>query len=222
MNERDVCHHRYRPTQSIVNLALASGVREMIVPPDHMRYAHVMIIDDHGEHVGRCAVGAQKHEIIKVLVLPNDASLHLILNHGLARQGGFEPDHRGNAGRCLGWAAITPAAVIELCPALPARRLSHLRELFGRGVAAVSAAAREELLCDFTMTARARELVNRIAVPMETQPGQPVEDGIDGRLGRTLAVSILDTQKHFAAPPARIEPIEKCGASSADMKKTGG
>ena len=45
---------------------------------------HVVVVDDDGEHVGRRAVGAQQHEVVEILVLPDDAALHRVLDDGLA------------------------------------------------------------------------------------------------------------------------------------------
>ena len=56
----------------------------MIVAADDVGDGHVVVVDHDREHVGRRAVGAQQHEVVEVLVLPDDAALDLILDHGLA------------------------------------------------------------------------------------------------------------------------------------------
>ena len=71
------------------------------------------------------------------------------------------------------------------------------------------------------MARRARELEDDLAVPVEAEPGQPVENGGDGRIGRALAVGVLDPQQHLAAGVARIKPVEQRGAGAADMQKAG-
>jgi hypothetical protein len=53
------------------------------------------------------------------------------------------------------------------------------------------------------MTIGAGVLVRRLAVPVEAEPGQAVEDGRDRRLGRALAVGVLDPEQHPAAGPWR-------------------
>ncbi len=63
-----------------------------------MRDAHVMVVHDDGQHVGRRAVGAQQHEIVEVLVGPGDATLHLILDNRLTFQRRAQADHRLGAG----------------------------------------------------------------------------------------------------------------------------
>ncbi len=56
----------------------------MVVAADDVGDAHVVVVDHDREHVGRRAVGAQQDEVVEVLVLPDDAALHLIVDHGLA------------------------------------------------------------------------------------------------------------------------------------------
>ena len=56
----------------------------MVVAADDVGDAHVVVVDDDGEHVGRVAVRAQQDEVVEILVLPDDAALHRVLDHGLA------------------------------------------------------------------------------------------------------------------------------------------
>ena len=72
------------PAERVVDVLLPGGIGEVIVAADDVGDAHVVVVDDDGEHVGRRAVGAQQHEVVEVLVLPDHAALHLILDHGLA------------------------------------------------------------------------------------------------------------------------------------------
>jgi hypothetical protein len=53
---------------------------------------------------------------------------------------------------------------------------------------------RQQLLCDFAVPGRARELVGRLAIPANAEPGEPVENGVDGGLRGPLAVGVLDSQ----------------------------
>ena len=181
--------------------------------------AHIVVIDHDREHVSRRAVRTQQHEIVEVFILPYDPPLHLILDHGLARQRCFEPDHRLNSRGGLGGIAIAPAAVIELGTPFAARLLAHLRELVGRGVAAIGVARFQQDLGYLAVALGARELVDGLAVPFQAQPGEPIEDGLDRSLRGALAVGVLDPQQHLPAAPAGIEPVEQRGARPPDMQK---
>ena len=46
-------------------------------------------------------------------------------------------------------------------------------------------------------------------------------NGLDGVLGRPLAVRILDAEKIFAAVTAREQPVEQRRARPANMQETG-
>ena len=87
MDQGNVRHAGDVPPQRVVDLLLARGVDQMVVAADDVGDAHVVIVDHDGEHVGRVAVAAQKHEVVEVLVLPDHAALNLVLDHGLAGLG---------------------------------------------------------------------------------------------------------------------------------------
>ena len=56
----------------------------MIVAADHMGDAHVVIVDDHGQHIGRRAVGAQQDHVVELVVGEAHVALHQIVHDGLA------------------------------------------------------------------------------------------------------------------------------------------
>src|SRR3546814_19903482 len=70
------------------------------------------------------------------------------------------------------------------------------------------------------MAPGARELVDRVAIPVEPEPAHPVEDRVDRGLGGAGAVGILDAQQELAAVVAREQPVEQRGARAADMEET--
>ena len=222
MNERNVRHDRHAPAERVVDLGLARGVGEVIVTADDVGNAHIVVIDYDCEHVSRRAVRTQQYEIIEVFVLPFDPPLHLVLDHGRACQRCFEPDHRLDPGRGLGRIAIAPPAVIELGTPFAARLLAHLRELLRRGVAAVGAPRFQQRLGHLAVALGARELVDCLVVPIQAEPGKPIEDGLDRSLRGAFAVGVLDPQQHLPAAPAGIEPVEQGGARAADMQEARG
>ena len=89
-------------------------------------------------------------------------------------------------------------------------------------IAVVGLAGGEQLLGHLAVALGAGELVERLAVPVELEPLEPVEDGCDGGLGGALAVGVLDAQQEFAAGVAGIEPVEQRRARPADMQIAGG
>lgn len=203
-------------------MLLPRGVGEMIVAANDVSHAHVVIVDHHRQHVGRVAVGAQQHQVVQVLVLPDHAALHLILDHGLAGQRRLEPDHRRDAGGRFGRIAVAPQAVVEAGTALGACLLAHRGHFLQRRIAAIGLAFGKQLLGDLAVARGAAELVDDVAVPIEPEPVEPVEDGVDRRLGRAFAVGVLDPQQHLATTAACIEPVEQRGARASNMEEAGG
>ena len=82
-------------------------------------------------------------------------------------------------------------------------------------------AAGQKRFRDLAVPRGAGKLVDDVAVPIELEPFQPVEDGGNRRLGRALAIGVLDSQQHLAAVLPGIEPVEQRGAGAADMEEAG-
>ena len=205
----------------VVDLLLAGGIDQMIVAPDDVGDAHVVVVDHDRQHVGRVAVAAQQHEIVEVLVLPDHAALDLVLDHGLAGLRRLEADGRLHAGRRFRGIAVPPHPVIEAGLALGAGFFAHRSQLLRRGVAAIGLAAGEQLLGDLAVAGGAAELVDDVAVPIELEPIQAIEDRRNRRLGRALAVGVLDPQQHLAAGLFGIEPVEQRGTGTPDVEEAG-
>ena len=59
-------------------------------------------------------------------------------------------------------------------------------------------------------------------VPLQAQPAQSLEDGLDAGLGVALDIGVVQPQHHGSVVVAGIEPIEDKRARAADMQKAGG
>ena len=70
----------------------------MIVATNDVCHAHVVIVDDDGEHVGRIAVRAQEHQVVEVLVGERDFALNEVVDHRLALLPGLKADDGRNGG----------------------------------------------------------------------------------------------------------------------------
>jgi hypothetical protein len=81
----------------------------MIVAANHMRDAHVHVIDDDAEVVGRIAVRACDDQIIQLRVLEHHAAVHLILDDDRAFERVLETDDRLDAGARLGRSRQRPS-----------------------------------------------------------------------------------------------------------------
>jgi len=86
----------------------------------------------------------------------------------------------------------------------------------------IGAARCQQRLGHLAVALGARELINGLTVPIQAEPGEPIEDRLDGGLRGALAVGVLDPQQHFPAASAGIEPVEQRGARPADMQEARG
>src|SRR5215208_3802446 len=113
MDQRNVRHTRDVPPKRVVDLLLARGIDQVIVAPNDMRDAHVVVVDYDGEHVSRIAVAAQENEVVEVLVLPDHAALNLVLYYGFSGLRRPEPDSGLHAGWGFRSIAVAPHAVVK-------------------------------------------------------------------------------------------------------------
>ena len=77
-------HGGHRPAERLVDVDLTGRVGQMVVAPDDVGDAHVVVVDHDGQHIHRCAVGSHEDAIVEILVGPGDAALYLVVEHRLA------------------------------------------------------------------------------------------------------------------------------------------
>src|SRR3546814_4686618 len=68
----------FAPVHRTQQRELAEGVVEMVVAANDVRDAHVVIVDDDAEHIGRRAVAPEQDEIVEFGILDGDVALHLV------------------------------------------------------------------------------------------------------------------------------------------------
>ena len=77
------------------------------------------------------------------------------------------------------------------------------------------------MLGRLAMALDARELADRLAVPFQAEPGKTIDDRLNRRLGRALAVGVLDAQQEPPAEALGVEPVEQRRARAANVQKAG-
>ena len=219
VDQRNMREGRRVPAHGIVDLRLPGRVREVVVAANDMRDAHVVIVDHNGEHIGRRAVGPQENHVVEVLVLPRHAALNAVLHHGLALARSLQAHGVRRILRPVLRPALTPRAIIAGRPALLHGALAHRGQFLRSRVAAVGFALLHKLKSHLTVPPRHRKLVDNLALPIEFEPFQPVDDGIDGRLRGSRAIRVLDAEQKLAACVMRVQPIEQRGAGAANVQK---
>jgi hypothetical protein len=198
---------------------LPRRVVQVVVAADHVRHAHVHVVDHDAEVVGRRAVAARDHQVVEFLVAEHHPAMHQVLDHDLAVERVLEADDRVDARPRVG--AVAPAPVVARL--LLARHLlrAQLVELFLGAVAAVRLALRQQLPDHLAISREALRLVVRALVRREAQPLHALEDHPHRLLGRALAVGVLDPQDEAPAVAPRMQPAEQRRAHAADMEHPG-
>src|SRR3546814_4194247 len=97
MDQRHMGVYRLRPTHCANERELAEGVVEMVIAPDNMRNAHIVIVHHNGKHIGRRSIGAEQHEIVYFRILDSDRALHLVGNGSLPIQRRFQANDKRRA-----------------------------------------------------------------------------------------------------------------------------
>ena len=221
MNQRNVGIDRFGPAHGLDDLQLTERIVEMLSATDDVRDAHVVVVDDDCQHIGRRTVGAQQDHVVELGVVDFHLALDGVMHDRLAGLRRLQPDHRLHARWRVLRIAVAPTPVVADGLAGGFLGRAHLLEFLRRGVAIVGVADSEHPVRHLGVPRGAGKLEDDIAIPLHTEPGQAVDDGFDGRLGRTGAVGILDAQQELAAGVASIEPVKERGARTADMQEAG-
>ena len=221
VNQRQMRILRHVPAHGTVNLHLPERIGEMVVSTNHMRHAHVVVIHNHRQHIGRRPVRADKDHIVKLAVLHAHLAKHGINNDRLAIKRSLEANHRLHTFGCLARITIPPAAIVArgksglfLCGA-------HRLQLFGRRIAIISLACRQHLLGDLDMTPSPLKLHGRFAIPLQPKPVKPVKNGLRRLGSRAFAVGVFNAQEKFAAVMLGKQIVVQSGPCSSDMHISG-
>ena len=90
VDQRHMGKDRRLPAERFIDLSLPRGVGEVVVAADDMGDAHVMVVYNHGEIVGRRAVAAQDDKVVELLVGEDDAPMHAVVDRRVALARGPE------------------------------------------------------------------------------------------------------------------------------------
>ena len=136
-----------------------------------------------------------------------------------------EPERRGRAGtaREVAAAAIVPE---RLTPGLGG--LAPGVQLLGRAVAAIGPAVGEETLGVGPVDVEPARLpevpamdavvLRAFVVPVEPEPGHRPEDLLDGLVGRSVAIGVLDPEEEDPPGMAGEQPVEERRPGPSDVK----
>ena len=213
--------YRLCPTHRIVDLRLTRGIVQMIVAPDHMRDTHVMIVHHNRQHISRCAIGAQQHHVVQLIVAEGYLTLNSIGDYGRAVARGFQTNDRWRV-RMIGWIGIAPGRLEQGRGAGLARGLPKCLDLFLGRETAIGMARGQHRMRHLGMTRDLIELADGLAIVVKTKPFQTLKDRIGRFRGRAFAIGVLDPQQELPAMTPREQPVEQRRPRRTDVHRAGG
>jgi len=210
--------NRYMGTEGTENVHLARRVTDVVLATDDMADAHVEIVDDNGQIVGRRPIGLADHQVVEFAVLPgNPTSDHVIETNGTLDRS-TEADHMRSGGINVTGAAVP--VVLGFLLALHLLGTEDIESLPG-AVAAVSMPLLKQPIDHFLVTVETLGLEERPFVVLEAEPGHALEDGVDRFRGRAFKVGVLDAQNERAAMATGMKPGEERGTGTTDVEVAG-
>ena len=221
-DQRHVAEGGQAGAERLVEQDLSRRVGEVIVAADHVRDPHLDVVDHDAEVVGRRAVGAEQDQVVEL--------------GRSGRRRGPSRDRRSRSRlprvrEAHDVTAASPARGAQVaaacrrrwaCAPRRARPCASASRLLGRAVAAVGLALAQQALDLRRRYAAVRLLWKNgpSSQPISSQR-RLVEDRVDRRVGRALAVGVLDAQHEGAAVMAREEEVEERRARAADVQVAG-
>ena len=202
-------------SQCMEDRDLSRRIGQMIVASNDMGNPHERVIDHNREIVGRIAVGTQDNQIVQEVVLEDHPSFDQIINDRLAFLGGLE-SQRSLSSRG-GDATLAAPAIIFLCQAFGLGFLPPSLQFFRTTHTPIGIPPLKQRHGVLSVEIDALRLSKWTFIPVQSNPPQPFENGLDRFLSRTALVRILDTKDEFASLAPREQPIEQGSPDPANV-----
>ena len=220
MDQRQVGEGRRGPAEGVIHQGLARGVGQVLLAPGHVGDAHVVVVHRHGEIVDRRPVRPKQYEVLEILVREPHRAPHQVLDHRLPVAGRAEPDHVRLADLVVTGGLVAPGRTQGV--ALGARRFLGRIGFLGRHVTGEGVAGGDHAVHRRPMQVGPGMLEHRLAVPVEAEPLQAVEDHLDAVGRGAFPIGVLDAQEELSSLMPGIEPVEQRRPGVANMHGAGG
>ena len=227
-DQRRVGKERGGVAKGLVEQQLLGGVGDVVLAADHVADRHGRIVDHHhqvvegiADLVGRGAAG-DHHVAAQVAAAPAHVAAHQVAPADRAAVVDAEADHRfaalGDEGLLLLRGEIAVPVVVAGGLLAGGLLLAHGGELGLAGVAAVGVARIEQLLDGGAVQLHPLALDHGVAVPVQAQPLQALEDVGGVFRFAALFVGVFDAQQEGTAAVAGKQPVEHRRAGRADVQ----
>ena len=191
----------------------------MVIATNDVRDAHVHVINNDAEVVGRRAVRAADDQVIQLFVLERHGAVNQVVHHHRSIERIAETHDRVDSRARL--RLLTANARIARLLFARDLLLAHGLELLLRAVAVIRRARVEHAADDFPVAVEALRLVVRALVGIQVEPGHALENHPHGLIRGPFAVGVLDPQDELAAHAACVQPAEESRPDASHMKHAG-
>jgi hypothetical protein len=194
---------------------LSRRIGQMIVASNDMGNPHERVINHNREIIGRIAVGTQNNQVVQEVVLEDHSSFDQIINDRLAFLGGLEAQRSFAA--WVSDAALAAPAIVSLLQSLGLSLLPPSLQFFCTAHTPIGMPTLKQRHGMLSVEIDALRLPKWTFIPVQSNPPQSFENGLDGFLRRTALVRVLDTKDEFASLPPREQPIEQGSPDPANV-----
>ena len=216
---------RERPAEGAIEEDLLRRVREMVIAADHVGNRGLGIVGDHGEIVHGRPIGTEDDEVID----RSGGKRHRPVDHVLPLD--RLPRHPNPEGEGLlrigprardGRVQPPAAAVVPVSRPHSFRLLASGRECLGSAETPVGGTLAEQAQGVPPVALDPVRLERGTFVKLQTQPREPVQDGLRVLRPGTRPIRVLHAQEERPARAPREQPVEQRRARAAHMQETGG
>ncbi len=232
-NQRHMRKNRRLRAQRPVEQYLFRRIRNVVGATNHVRDAHINVVDDHTELIHGLAEfliafsGAQQDKILDFLIRKLAFTEHRVDKFSRFTQRHFEAHRRLHA-RCRRFAIAARTARDAARPAslgfLVLRRFGVIASgIFFRGaITQKCGSVGQTFFSRRKIQSRSLRLVKRPLIPIDAQPLQTIENSLHQFGLVALGIGVFDTKDHRAALSAREQPVKQSGAGSSHVQITSG
>jgi hypothetical protein len=217
--------HRARVTERLLEGDVVARVEQVLLPAEHVRDAHLVVVHDDSEVVRGHAVTFADDEVLHLAgadALPG--SQHRVVELVRLHRHGEPHDVRPAFRLVLADLRVgeLPPGVAEL-PLLPLGLLPQRVELFLCVVRLVRLPAGDHAVDDLVVEVHALRLVDQLGVvPVQAEPAEVFQQLARRLLGAPGEVGVFDAEEVAPAVVAGQEPVEQGRAGAADVQVAGG
>ena len=226
-NHRQVGKLRRLKAEGLKKLQVTRRAGQPLLRPHHVADFHKVVVGHHRQVIGGEAVGLQDDEVLLQLIAPFHVAAYQVVDsrHARLRHGEADNPVVVSHGLASGPVPAPPTAVAAVSLSGPPVGPPQPFQFLAAAIAVIGVVLVEKLfrqpLVNFQpvrlLIGGVRPLDLRPFVPVNVQPAQAVQNGLDRSLNQPVLVGIFNAYNKLSAMVTGEKPVEQCGSDVADM-----